>query len=62
MIRAARNAAAVAPAATRLVRGIAPTIPIENVLTISQIRDESVAPRRLNATLHYLTVHPRKTP
>ncbi|HJU66450.1 MAG TPA: FtsX-like permease family protein, partial [Gemmatimonadaceae bacterium] len=46
-----RNAAALAPAATRLVRGIAPQDPIENVLTVSQIRDESVAPRRLNAAL-----------
>ena len=39
------------PAATRLVRGVAPTEPIENILTVSQIRDESVAPRRLNAVL-----------
>ena len=51
VIRAASNASAVAPAATRLVRAIAPTVPIENVMTVSQIRDESVAPRRLNATL-----------
>ena len=39
------------PATTRVVRGIAPTSPIENVLTVSQIRDESIAPRRLNAML-----------
>ena len=32
-------------------RGIAPHDPIENVLTIAQIRDQSVAPRRLNAVL-----------
>ena len=38
-------------AATRLVRGIAPKVPIENVLTVGQIRDRSVAPRRLNAVL-----------
>jgi predicted permease len=44
-------AASLAPAATRLVRGIAPRDPIENVLTVGQIRDESVAPRRLNAML-----------
>jgi putative ABC transport system permease protein len=44
-------AASLIPAATRLVRGIAPREPIENVLTVAQIRDESVAPRRLNATL-----------
>src|SRR5262249_2547841 len=39
------------PAATRPVRNIAPREPIENVLTVGQIRDESVAPRRLNAML-----------
>jgi putative ABC transport system permease protein len=51
VIRAAGNTASLVPAATRLVRGIAPTVPIENVLTVGQIRDESVAPRRLNAAL-----------
>ena len=55
VIRAGANgadaAASLVPAATRLVRGIAPREPIENVLTVAQIRDESVAPRRLNATL-----------
>src|SRR5206468_3775224 len=40
-----------APAATRIVRGIAPHEPIENVKTISQYRSESVAPRKLNALL-----------
>jgi putative ABC transport system permease protein len=38
-------------AATKIVRQIAPTAPIENVLTIPQIKDQSVAPRRLNAAL-----------
>ena len=51
VIRAGREASALVPAATRLVRGIAPQAPIENVLTISQIKNESVAPRRLNAAL-----------
>jgi putative ABC transport system permease protein len=51
VIRAGSNATALAPAATRLVRSITPQDPIENVLTVAQIRDESVAPRRLNATL-----------
>ncbi|MDA1081748.1 MAG: ABC transporter permease [Gemmatimonadetes bacterium] len=45
------TAASLVPAATRLVRSIAPTDPIENILTVPQIRDESVAPRRLNASL-----------
>jgi predicted permease len=51
VIRAQSDAAAMAPAATRLVRAIVPRSPIENVLTVSQIRSESVAPRRLNAVL-----------
>jgi putative ABC transport system permease protein len=51
VIRAQRDPAALAPAATRIVRGIVPNDPIENVLTIGQIKDQSVAPRRLNAVL-----------
>ena len=41
----------VGPAATRIIRELAPTQPIEHVMTVTQIRDESVGPRRLNATL-----------
>jgi putative ABC transport system permease protein len=51
VIRAQSNAEALKGAAMRLVRNIVPTDPIENVLTIPQIRDQSVAPRRLNAVL-----------
>ena len=51
VIRAEQNAAALAPAAVRLVRSVSPRDPIENVLTVPQIRDQSVAPRRLNAVL-----------
>ena len=51
VIRAKGDPAALAPAATRIVRALAPNQPIEKVLTIDQIRDESVAPRRLNAML-----------
>ena len=51
VIRADSNVASLTSAATRIVRGIAPTAPIENVKTIAQIKDESVAPRRLNAAL-----------
>ncbi len=52
VIRAAGpEPAALASAATRVVRQIAPQDPIENVLTIDQIKDQSVAPRRLNAVL-----------
>lgn len=51
VIRADSNVATLTQAATRVVRRIAPTAPIENVLTIAQIKDESVSPRRLNAAL-----------
>lgn len=45
------NAAALVPAVTRIVRRIAPETPLEDVLTIAQIKDQSVSPRRLNAAL-----------
>ena len=51
VIRAERDAVGLVPATTRVVRSVAPSDPIENVLTVSQIRDQSVAPRRLNAAL-----------
>jgi predicted permease len=51
VIRADSNAGALATAATRIVRGIAPAAPIENVLTVRQLKDLSVSPRRLNAAL-----------
>jgi predicted permease len=51
VIRADNNVAALAGAATRIVQRLAPTAPIENVMTIAQIKDQSVAPRRLNAAL-----------
>ncbi|MEW5915257.1 MAG: ABC transporter permease [Gemmatimonadota bacterium] len=51
VIRAANDAPSLIPTTTRLVRGIVPDAPIENVLTVDQIKDQSVAPRRLNAVL-----------
>ncbi len=51
VIRTKANAASFAAAASRVVRQVAPNQPIEKVLTVDQIRDESVAPRRLNAML-----------
>ncbi len=51
VIRAERDPTALVAATTRVVRGIAPRDPIENIMTIAQIRDQSVAPRRLNAAL-----------
>ena len=51
VIRAKGDAAALAPAATNVIRSIAPEQRIEHVMTGEQLRDESVAPRRLNAIL-----------
>jgi putative ABC transport system permease protein len=51
VVRADSNVAALAGAVTRIVRNIAPGVPIENVLTVAQIKDQSVSPRRLNAAL-----------
>ena len=51
VIRSDRDPKTLAPAATRLVRNIVPQDPIENVMTVNEIRDASVAPRRLNAVL-----------
>ena len=51
VIRADADAEALTAGATRIVRSIAPHAPIENVLTVRQIKDQSVSPRRLNAIL-----------
>ena len=51
VIRAGGNAADLAAAATRIVRSIVPGVPLGDVKTIAQIKDESVSPRRLNAAL-----------
>jgi predicted permease len=45
------DVASLTPAATRIIRRHAPTVPIENVRTVEQIREESIGPRRLNAVL-----------
>jgi predicted permease len=51
VIRADSNVSRLTSAATRIVRRIAPTAPVENVMTIAQYKDRSVSPRRLNAAL-----------
>jgi predicted permease len=51
VIRANGDPTSLEPAATRIVRAIDPLQPIEHVMTVGQIADESVAPRRLNARL-----------
>ncbi|HEY2806783.1 MAG TPA: ABC transporter permease [Gemmatimonadales bacterium] len=51
VVRADSNVSALAGAATRIVKRLAPLTPIQNVMTVAQIKDQSVAPRRLNAEL-----------
>lgn len=51
VMRANVDAASLAPTAREIVRSIAPAQPIENVLPLDAIRDESIGPRRLNALL-----------
>ncbi len=51
VIRARQDASAMSSPATRVIRTLAPDRPIENILTVAQIKDEGIAPRRLNAVL-----------
>ncbi len=51
VIHTGGDPAAIAGAATRVVRGVDPEQPIEKVMTLDQIRAEGLAPRRLNALL-----------
>ena len=51
VIRADSNVAGLIPAATRIVRRIAPRAPIDRVMTVAQIKDQSLSPRRQNAAL-----------
>jgi predicted permease len=51
VVRADSNIAGLTAAATRIVRRIAPTVPIGQVMTVAQIKDQSLSPRRLNAAL-----------
>ncbi|HYK10354.1 MAG TPA: ABC transporter permease [Gemmatimonadales bacterium] len=51
VIRADQNLTGVTTSALRVVRDIAPGVPVEHVQTLTQYRDENVAPQRLNAEL-----------
>jgi predicted permease len=51
VIRAHQNVAALALPATRIIKRLMPNAFIENVRTVTDIKDRSVAPRRLNAIL-----------
>lgn len=51
VVRAGVPPSGIATAARAIIRSIDPTQPVENVMTVDEIRDESVGPRRLNALL-----------
>jgi ABC-type lipoprotein release transport system permease subunit len=51
VIRTDADAATLAPTVTRIIHRVAPSAPIENVMTVKQIKAQSLAPRRLNAAL-----------
>ncbi|MBX3175137.1 MAG: ABC transporter permease [Gemmatimonadaceae bacterium] len=51
VVRAGVEPSGIATAARAIIRSIDPTQPVENVMTVDEIRDESVGPRRLNALL-----------
>ncbi len=51
VIRSAVDPNGLSNAARAIVRSIAPDQPIENVMSLEAVRDESVGPRRLNALL-----------
>jgi predicted permease len=51
VIRSEVDPSGLARTARAIVRSIDPTQPVENVMTVDEIRDESVGPRRLNALL-----------
>jgi predicted permease len=51
VLRADSNIASLAADTRRIVQRIAPTAPIENAMTVAQIKEQSVSPRRLNAIL-----------
>ena len=51
LVRTAGSADALAPQVIEAIRGLDPNRPIDHVRTLEEIRDETIAPQRLNATL-----------
>jgi ABC-type antimicrobial peptide transport system permease subunit len=51
VIRSDSDVAALTAQATSIARRVAPSTPIERLMTVAQLKDESVSPRRLNAIL-----------
>jgi putative ABC transport system permease protein len=51
LVRTAGSTIKLAPQVIETIRAIDPNRPIEHVQTLEEIRDEAIAPQRLNATL-----------
>ena len=51
VIRTNGNVTSLVTSVQRVIQRIVPTTPIGQVMTVAQVKDESVAPRRLNAAL-----------
>jgi putative ABC transport system permease protein len=51
LVRTAGAADPLAPQVVEMIRGLDPNRPIDHVRTLEEIRDETIAPQRLNATL-----------
>jgi predicted permease len=51
LVRTAGNPAPVMPQVVETLRALDPARPLEHVFTLAELRDESLAPQRLNATL-----------
>ena len=51
LVRTAGSPDRLAPRVVEMIRGLDPNRPIDHVQTLEEIRDETIAPQRLNATL-----------
>jgi predicted permease len=51
LVRTAGSADALTPQVVETIRGLDPNRPIDHIRTLEELRDETIAPQRLNATL-----------
>ena len=51
LVRTAGSADALTPQVVETIRGLDPNRPIDHIQTLEELRDETIAPQRLNATL-----------
>lgn len=51
VVRSDSNPSLLTSTVAKIVRRVAPVAPIEHMMTVAQLKDQSIAPRRLNAAL-----------